>query len=239
MIRRTEQQGEEDRANAAMSRPAIQIGRSSASELSCRRPWPSPADLRAARPASRSAPSAGRHQQADLLPLGGRAVDEGDDLAAVHHGDPIGQLQDLVELGRHEQDGRPRVALGDDLLVDELDAADVEAAGRLVEHQEPKLAAELAGDDDLLLVAAGQRRRPGPSADGVRMSNSVDRPRRPIPRSRRRCGRSPRANGRFVVLRQDEVVRRAGTPARARTAGGRRGRSRQPALAGRSRASGR
>ena len=43
------------------------------------------------------------------------------------------------------------------LAVDELDAAHVEAAGRLVEHEQPEVAVELAGDDELLLVAAGQR----------------------------------------------------------------------------------
>ena len=71
----------------------------------------------------------------------------------------VGQLEDLVELGRHEQDGGPGIALGDRLAVDELDAADVEAAGRLVEDEQPQVAAELARDDDLLLVAAGQGRR--------------------------------------------------------------------------------
>ena len=85
-----------------------------------------------------------------------------DELAAVDDRDPVGQLEDLVELGRHEQDRGPGVALGDRLLVDELDAADVEAAGRLVEDEQLQVAAELAGDDDLLLVAARQRRRPSP-----------------------------------------------------------------------------
>ena len=34
-----------------------------------------------------------------------------DELAAVHHRDPVGQLEDLVELGRDEQDRRAGVAL--------------------------------------------------------------------------------------------------------------------------------
>ena len=76
---------------------------------------------------------AGCHDQADRDPsrqsLG---VDDRHELAAVDDPDPVGQLEDLVELGRHEQHGRARVALGDDLLVDELDRADVDAAGRLV-----------------------------------------------------------------------------------------------------------
>ena len=67
----------------------------------------------------------------------------------------------------------PGVALLDRLAVDELDAADVEAARRLVEDEQPQVAVELAGDDDLLLVAAGQRAGESPSGDGVRMSYSL------------------------------------------------------------------
>ena len=53
----------------------------------------------------------GRHQHADLVPVGRPAVDDRDDLAAVHHGDPVAQLEDLVELGGDEQHGRPGIAL--------------------------------------------------------------------------------------------------------------------------------
>ena len=55
--------------------------------------------------------------------------------------------------------GRARVALRDRLAVDELDAADVEAARRLVEDEQLQGAVELARDDELLLVAARQRAR--------------------------------------------------------------------------------
>ena len=50
----------------------------------------------------------------------------------------------------------PPVAQRDDLLVDELDRADVDAAGRLADEQHLGVALHLAGDDDLLLVAAGE-----------------------------------------------------------------------------------
>src|SRR3989441_174134 len=99
------------------------------------------------------------HEQADLLPVGRPAVAHGDDLTAVHDRDAIRQLEDLVELGRHEQDRCAGVALGDRLAMDELDAADVEAARRLVEDEESRLAAELPRDNHLLLVAARQRAR--------------------------------------------------------------------------------
>ena len=66
---------------------------------------------------------------------------------------------------------RPGVPLRDDLLVDELDRADVEAACRLAGDQHLRLGAELAGDDDLLLVAAAERSRLAASATrpGCRM----------------------------------------------------------------------
>ena len=101
-------------------------------------------------------PSAGRPRSCP--PSARRRI--ADQLAAVDDRDPVGQLEDLVELGGDQQDRRPGVALGDRLAVDELDAPDIEPAGRLVEDEQPQVAGELAGDDDLLLVAARQRRRP-------------------------------------------------------------------------------
>ena len=136
--------------------------------------------------------AAGRHQQADLLLVGGRPIDDGHEPAAVHHADAVGELQDLVQLGGHEQHRGARVALGDRLAVDELDAADVQAARRLVEHQQPQVAVELARHDDLLLVAAGERARVRrrPRACGCRSARSaLGAPRG----SRRRRADQPRA----------------------------------------------
>ena len=120
--------------------------------------------------------------------------------------DPVGQLEHLVELGRDEQDGRSLVALGDHLAVDELDAADVQAARRLVEHQHAQLAAELARHDGLLLVAAGQGAARDGCADGrpdVVLRDGLVGPARRTARSLRTM---PRAIWRLVVLRQDQVV---------------------------------
>ena len=86
------------------------------------------------------------------------AVEGADERPAVDHADPVGQVEHLVELGRHQQHGGALVAEADDLAVDELDRADVEPAGRLGHHEELRIARELAGDDHLLLVAARQRR---------------------------------------------------------------------------------
>ena len=55
-----------------------------------------------------------------------------------------------------EQDRPPGVAVLDDPSVDELDRADVDAPRRLLDDEQRGLVGELAGDEDLLQVAAGQ-----------------------------------------------------------------------------------
>src|SRR3954454_24356621 len=97
-------------------------------------------------------PTAGSHEHADLVLVRRPAIPDGDDLAAIHHGDPVGQLEDLVELCRDEQDRSASVALADRPAVDELDAADVEAASWLVEDQQAELPIKLAAHDHLLLI---------------------------------------------------------------------------------------
>ena len=52
-----------------------------------------------------------------------------------------------------------RVALGHQLLVDVLDRANVQAAGRLHGDQQLGILVDLAGHDGLLLVAAGHAAR--------------------------------------------------------------------------------
>ena len=81
-----------------------------------------------------------------------------------------------------------------DLAMDELDAADVQAARRLIEDEQPQVAAELAGDDDLLLVAARQRagRHVGRRRPDVVPRDEVLAPRSSIARSSRT---NRRANG--------------------------------------------
>src|SRR5438128_7213631 len=71
-----------------------------------------------------------RHQQADLLHAGVRAACPADDLALVHDGDPVGELEDLVEvLAQHEYgDAVPgRVT---QVRVHRLDRPNVESARR-------------------------------------------------------------------------------------------------------------
>ena len=105
--------------------------------------------------ACRRAVPGARHEQAQLGHGHGRRAEPGD-LALVHDGDPVGQGVDLVELGRDDDHRDALVALLDDPAVHELDRPDVQAPGGLAGQQQPDPPAHLAGQDYLLLVAAGQ-----------------------------------------------------------------------------------
>ncbi len=102
------------------------------------------------------------------------AVDDRDELAAVHDADPVGQLEDLVELRRDEQDRRARVASLDRLAVDELDAADVEPARRLIEDEELRVAGRARAPRRPSAGCRPTAFRRSRRIDGVRTSNSVD-----------------------------------------------------------------
>src|SRR5690606_7511233 len=96
------------------------------------------------------------HEQAELgagyLP----AQEFASDLALIQHDDAVAEVQDLVEVVREQQDSLAGVADADELAVDELDRADSPAAGRLDGKQDVWIAIQFAGDDQLLLVAAGK-----------------------------------------------------------------------------------
>src|SRR5579884_4354004 len=96
------------------------------------------------------------HEQAELL-FAGLWRDDIDDAALVHDGDAVGEGTDFVQFGGDEQDGLARVALLNQAAVDEFDGADIDAARGLGRDQHGRVAGELAGNDDLLLVAAGER----------------------------------------------------------------------------------
>ena len=135
------------------------------------------------------------HQQPDLLDGRRARVDLADDRALVHHGDPVGQRQHLVEvLADQEHRDLPRRGLAQ-VAVHGLDRADVEAARRRRGHEHPRLARELAREHDLLQVPArelaGRRERAGrlhvvaaDHLDGA-VANAPEAEERP---GRRRCG---------------------------------------------------
>ena len=84
------------------------------------------------------------------------AGDVADQLAVGHHHDPVAGGQELGELGGDDDD---RLALARELADQRHDlrlAADVDARGRLVEHDHARLGGQPLGDDDLLRVAAGE-----------------------------------------------------------------------------------
>src|SRR5215218_4308951 len=58
-------------------------------------------------------PPTGRHQDADLILVGGPTVSFGHELAAVHDDDAVGHFQYFVELSGHKQDRGARVTLLD------------------------------------------------------------------------------------------------------------------------------
>ena len=86
-------------------------------------------------------------------------IEFADDLALIHHQNAIRHLKHLVQFQGNEQNSLTRVALRQQLLADVLDRADVKAACGL--HSDQQIAAQinLAGDDRLLLVAAGHAAR--------------------------------------------------------------------------------
>jgi hypothetical protein len=77
-------------------------------------------------------------------------------LSVAHDGNPCGIADDFLQLGRNDQE---RQALAAKLL-DQFDdfrvRADVDAPGRLVQDQEAGIRRQPAGQQRLLLIAAGE-----------------------------------------------------------------------------------
>ena len=163
---------------------------------------PSPAALRSS-----------RHRAPPRSP--GREL--ADDLALVHDEDAVGQGQHLLELERDQQHRlvlrrAPRPA-----AVDELDGADVEAPRRLRGDEDARVAVDLAGQDDLLLVAARDA-RPGGLGPPPRTSNSLIS-RRPLDEP---AGKEPAEAGvgRLCGTRGAPCSRRSRSRGRVRGAAG-------------------
>ena len=76
------------------------------------------------------------------------------DQAAPHDQDPVRQAEDLLDLGRDEEDAHPTRRQRDDQLVEGALGADVDAASRFVEQQHPRRFEEPLREEDLLLIAA-------------------------------------------------------------------------------------
>src|ERR1700737_3165841 len=87
------------------------------------------------RPARRSSCFADGHQQPDLFALRLGRIERPDEATAVHHDDTIRQLEDLVEIRRDQQHANARIALRNNLTMNELDAPDIETTSRLIKDQ--------------------------------------------------------------------------------------------------------
>ena len=84
------------------------------------------------------------------------ARDLGGEAAFGHHEDAVAERQQLGQLGGDEEDGAAlRGELADHVVELGLDA-DVDAARRLVEDEDRRVGEQPAGEDRLLLVAAGE-----------------------------------------------------------------------------------
>ena len=86
----------------------------------------------------------------------GRRVDRRRDASLVHHGDPVGEGEEFLQLLGDQQDGGAAFAQLQERLVDPLDRADVQATSRLDRDQERWGGVDLAREDDSLQVAARQ-----------------------------------------------------------------------------------
>ena len=161
----------------------------------CRRPRPPLSAPAAPRPSpgrrGRVVVVAARHQHARVPRRERPGRPEPGDLALVHDRDPVGQRVDLVQLCRDDQHGHALVALAPRSAGARTRSNPRPGPGSAGWPPAAVLPAELPGQDDLLLVAAGQRarrrvrsrwsgrrtRRPArlPSGDGVQVQRDAGR----------------------------------------------------------------
>ena len=105
------------------------------------------------------------HHQADLVDPERGDVARGRQPALVDDAEPVGELEQLVEILRDHHHGRALGGEIDQLLPDRGGSAGIHAPGRLADDEHAGRLADLAAHDELLQVAARkrarQRRRPG------------------------------------------------------------------------------
>ena len=101
-----------------------------------------------------------------------------DQLAAPEHGDPVGDLEHLVELVRDEDDRLAALGEAADDLEELLRLLRGQHGGRLVEHEDVGLAVERLEDLDALLLTDRDVLDPGARVDGeaVAVGDLLDAP---------------------------------------------------------------
>ena len=96
------------------------------------------------------------HGGADVAEAIGR-TELADDAAGEHHDQAVADVEELVEVGRDQQDAAAAGARLAQRAPDEGGGADVEAAGRLRRDDQARGGIDLARQDQLLGIAAGKR----------------------------------------------------------------------------------
>ena len=174
------------KTNRPRERDEDPVGREEArgaAERSRRAPW------RGRRSGSGGGSARRELDDALLGRLGARELARGPSLA--HHDDAVRHAEQLRQLRRDEEDREALRREAVDERVDLGPRADVDAAGRLVEQQDALVLEQRAREQQLLLVAAGERAGAlgeARAADVVRLA-----PRRARPRARGRGRRRRRA----------------------------------------------
>src|SRR2546426_3941549 len=100
-----------------------------------------------------------RHQQADLLHVRLARVELAEDLPFVHHGDAVGEREDLVQVLADQQHAHAVGGRVAQVRMHRFDRADVEPARRRGRDEQARLARELPREHDLLQGAAGEEAR--------------------------------------------------------------------------------
>src|SRR6185437_14223107 len=119
-------------------------------------PLPLPASLPSCAELNGHAAHGGEVHDLLLRRAGGQKAGEP---AFAHHCDAVAQPQDFGQLGGNDDDGAALICQRVEQLVNLVLGADVDAARGFVEDQHLAVAQQPFGDDDLLLVAAGEKAR--------------------------------------------------------------------------------
>src|SRR5262249_26122234 len=105
---------------------------------------------------SGSLPFASGHREADLLDARLLGVEVAGHATLVHDGDAVGESQDLVQVLADQEHGYTLACRLPEVGVHRLDPAHVEAARRRGGDEDAGGAGELAAEDELLQVSAGE-----------------------------------------------------------------------------------
>src|SRR5947207_2416787 len=104
------------------------------------------------------------HQQTELLAVGIRGRQRFGEAAVEHHRDPVGDLDELVQVLARYQHGGTACGEIEQGLPDHRGRACVHPPSRLADHKDGGITQYFAADDELLQIAAGQACRSPESA---------------------------------------------------------------------------